>query len=108
MGVATPYQSTRIHGGLNLVFANQLFCNLIGLQNSTAMTSSHVMIIYSLSLAFLPEVTGCGVSEGGFAGFPRAITVTERAIARSVDCECPTSGKDVTIMALKSKHGGHT
>ena len=34
------------------------------------------------------------VSEGGFAacaGFLRAITVTERAIARSVDCECPIS-----------------
>ena len=29
--------------------------------------------------------------EGGFAGFLRAITVTERAIARSVDCECPIS-----------------
>ena len=38
------------------------------------------------------------VSEGGFAGFLRAITVTEWAIARSVDCECPIS--DATLDLL--------
>ena len=45
----------------------------------------------SLSLAFLAEVTGRGYQREGFSGFLRAITVTERAIARSVDCECPIS-----------------
>ena len=45
----------------------------------------------SLSLAFLAEVTGRGYQREGFFGFLRAITVTERAIARSVDCECPIS-----------------
>ena len=43
----------------------------------------------SLSLAFLAEVTGRGYQREGFSGFLRA--VTERAIARSVDCECPIS-----------------
>ena len=43
----------------------------------------------SLSLAFLAEVTGRGYQREGFSGFLRAVTVTERAIARSVDCECP-------------------
>ena len=42
----------------------------------------------SLSLA---EVTGRGYQREGFSGFQRAITVTERAFARSVDCECPIS-----------------
>ena len=45
----------------------------------------------SLSLAFLAEVTGRGYQREGFSGFLRAITVTERAIARSVDYECPIS-----------------
>ena len=45
----------------------------------------------SLSLAFLAEVTGRGYQREGFSGFLRAVTVTERAIARSVDCECPIS-----------------
>ena len=45
----------------------------------------------SLSLAFLAEVTGRGYQREEFSGFLRAITVTERAIARSVDCECPIS-----------------
>ena len=45
----------------------------------------------SLSLAFLAEVTGRGYQREGFSGFLRAIAVTERAIARSVDCECPIS-----------------
>ena len=45
----------------------------------------------SLSLAFLAEVTGRGYQREGFSGFLRAITVTERAIARSVYCECPIS-----------------
>ena len=42
----------------------------------------------SLSLA---EVTGRGYQREGFSGFLRAITVTERAIARSVDGERPIS-----------------
>ena len=45
----------------------------------------------SLSLAFLAEVTGRGYQREGFSGFLRAVAVTERAIARSVDCECPIS-----------------
>ena len=45
----------------------------------------------SLSLAFLAEVSGRGYQREGFSGFLRAVTVTERAIARSVDCECPIS-----------------
>ena len=36
-----------------------------------------------------------GIRGRGFAGFLRAIRVTERAIARSVDCECPIS--DATL-----------
>ena len=42
------------------------------------------------------------ISEGGFAGFLRAITVTEQAIARSVDCECPISdATSVRAIALR-------
>ena len=40
------------------------------------------------------------MSEGGFAGFLRAITVTEWALAHSIDCECPTS--DATSDSLHS------
>ena len=45
----------------------------------------------SLSLAFLAQVTGRGYQREGFSGFLMAVTVTERAIARSVDGECPIS-----------------
>ena len=53
----------------------------------------------SLSLAFLAEVTGRGYQREGFSGFLRAVTVTERAIARSVDCECPISPRPRTRFA---------
>ena len=56
----------------------------------------------SLSLAFLVKETGRGYQREGFSGFLRAITVTERAIARSVDCECPISAAtSVRAIALR-------
>ena len=51
----------------------------------------------SLSLAFLAEVAGRGYQREGFSRFLRAITVTERAIARSVDCECPISVRAIAL-----------
>ena len=55
-----------------------------------------------MSLAFLAEVTGRGYQREGFSGFLRAVTVTERAIARSVDCECPISAAtSVRAIALR-------
>ena len=51
---------------------------------STVITRSVVYFSCSLSLAFLAEVTGRGYQREGFSGFLRAVTVTERAIARSV------------------------
>ena len=60
-------------------------------RGSTAKNGRNLRLSCSLSLAFLAEVTGRGYQREGFSGFLRAITVTERAIARSVDCECPIS-----------------
>ena len=63
----------------------------------------------SLSLVFLAEVTGRGYQREGFSGFLRAITATERAIARSVDCECPisaaTSVRSSSVSAIALRLG---
>ena len=58
----------------------------------TRYITRSVVYLETLSCSlFLAEVTGRGYQREGFSGFLRAITVTERAIARSVDCECPIS-----------------
>ena len=50
--------------------------------------------------AFLAKVTGRGHKREGFLGFLHLkITVTERAIAHSVDCECSIS--DTTLDSLR-------